>query len=674
MPLWTQFQVKPPPGTPINWSCPLSQGLVAAFPFNEGSGSNVYDATNQSPTGAFASGSSAPTWISGKYGTTINFVGSSSQQILVPFFSGLNFPATGGSFSWATWLYLASVPSGWTAIWTHGRDQSSWMGLWNSGSNLWDWVIGGIDSAGVAPSTGWHQIVGTYYSGNRYLFVDGKLVATTSDTEASATTSGLYIGGDNGYDTYFTGVIDHIFLSSRQWQLADVQAHYANPWQIFSQPQFDWLLHYTASGTAYTLGGTTGSYGEAGQGATLQSGRHLIATLGGYTATGASSFPVHGRYLAGLTGSYAESGLGALPVHGRYLTGSAGAYAESGLGALPVHGRYLTGATGSYLETGAGASLVHGRYLVCTAGVYSETGEGATLTWVHTGGGTPYTLSAALAAYAETGEGATLQSGRHLIGGVGVYSETGAGATPIHGRHLGATTGSYTETGQSAGLIHGRYLVGAAAVYSETGAGATLTWVHTGGGTPYSLSAAIASYAETGIGATLKSGRHLIGATGSYLETGAGAGLIHGRYLVGAMGVYAETGAGATLKSGRHLIATTGSYAESGQGATLKSGRHLIATTAVYTETGNAAFPGHGRILAAATGLYLETGGGATLKSGRHLLAATGSYTETGGGATLVWISLSNQLYLPYEFTSILIATGNTNPFGIDPEQTTSIL
>jgi hypothetical protein len=29
--------------------------------------------------------------------------------------------------------------------------------------------------------------------------------------------------------------------------------------------------------------------------------------------------------------------------------------------------------------------------------------------------------------------------------------------------------------------------------------------------------------------------------------------------------------------------------------------------------------------------------------------------------------------YLPYEYTSVPIATGNVNPFGIDPEQTTLI-
>ncbi|MGD0044541.1 MAG: hypothetical protein ABSE84_29750 [Isosphaeraceae bacterium] len=30
-------------------------------------------------------------------------------------------------------------------------------------------------------------------------------------------------------------------------------------------------------------------------------------------------------------------------------------------------------------------------------------------------------------------------------------------------------------------------------------------------------------------------------------------------------------------------------------------------------------------------------------------------------------------LYLPYEFTSVLISTGNINAFGIDPERTTLI-
>ncbi len=33
----------------------------------------------------------------------------------------------------------------------------------------------------------------------------------------------------------------------------------------------------------------------------------------------------------------------------------------------------------------------------------------------------------------------------------------------------------------------------------------------------------------------------------------------------------------------------------------------------------------------------------------------------------------ASPMYLPYEYTSIPIETGNVNPFGIDPEQTTLI-
>ncbi len=34
---------------------------------------------------------------------------------------------------------------------------------------------------------------------------------------------------------------------------------------------------------------------------------------------------------------------------------------------------------------------------------------------------------------------------------------------------------------------------------------------------------------------------------------------------------------------------------------------------------------------------------------------------------------MANPLYLPYEFTAILIAAGNDDPFGIDPNRTTLI-
>lgn len=42
------------------------------------------------------------------------------------------------------------------------------------------------------------------------------------------------------------------------------------------------------------------------------------------------------------------------------------------------------------------------------------------------------------------------------------------------------------------------------------------------------------------------------------------------------------------------------------------------------------------------------------------------------GGITI--FESSAALYLPYEFTSVPIDTGNTNAFGVDPERTTLII
>ena len=40
---------------------------------------------------------------------------------------------------------------------------------------------------------------------------------------------------------------------------------------------------------------------------------------------------------------------------------------------------------------------------------------------------------------------------------------------------------------------------------------------------------------------------------------------------------------------------------------------------------------------------------------------------------SVIFVSGFTPLYLPYEYLSILMTTGNVNPFDIDPEQTTLI-
>ncbi len=48
--------------------------------------------------------------------------------------------------------------------------------------------------------------------------------------------------------------------------------------------------------------------------------------------------------------------------------------------------------------------------------------------------------------------------------------------------------------------------------------------------------------------------------------------------------------------------------------------------------------------------------------------------SDASMGASLAYAEPPSTLYLPYEYTSVPILTGNVNPFDIDPEQTVSIL
>ena len=47
--------------------------------------------------------------------------------------------------------------------------------------------------------------------------------------------------------------------------------------------------------------------------------------------------------------------------------------------------------------------------------------------------------------------------------------------------------------------------------------------------------------------------------------------------------------------------------------------------------------------------------------------------TPPVSGSGTVSLFDAGPLYLPYEYTSVTITTGNANPFDIDPEQTTPI-
>ena len=89
-----------------------------------------------------------------------------------------------------------------------------------------------------------------------------------------------------------------------------------------------------------------------------------------------------------------------------------------------------------------------------------------------------------------------------------------------------------------------------------------------------------------------------------------------------------------------------------------------------------------GSCVVAAAGRFTTTAAG-SIALGSCVVAAAGGFTTTAAGSIALGSCITASaayaypapplLYLPYELTSVLIATANANPWGVDPERTTVI-
>ena len=91
-----------------NAGTPLQSNLIAAWPFNEGTGSTAFDVA---PFGVHSDNGTlrnTPTWISGKFGTALNFNGT-DEDVLIPNSMDMNIGTNAVTLS--AWVKLDQLPS-----------------------------------------------------------------------------------------------------------------------------------------------------------------------------------------------------------------------------------------------------------------------------------------------------------------------------------------------------------------------------------------------------------------------------------------------------------------------------------------------------------------------------------------------------------------------------------
>jgi hypothetical protein len=201
----------------------LTSGLVAAYAFDEGSGSTTAD----NSTNDIASIYSA-SWVGGKYGAALSFDGKKSYvEAPAGPLPNLNAPMTvsiwinvynGGNRS-ETFAALAN-PASHASL--QLASKGSQIGVLNSDST---WIV-----AGRLPSfKSWQHMAYVFDGQKNYLYINGILVSSSTLVLKSAPVTGFEIGRFIDGSGYYKGSIDEIRIFNRALNSDEINAAMNTP-------------------------------------------------------------------------------------------------------------------------------------------------------------------------------------------------------------------------------------------------------------------------------------------------------------------------------------------------------------------------------------------------------------------------------------------------------------
>jgi len=201
----------------------LSEGLVGYWKMDEGSGTTTADSSGNSNTGTFGTGSSAPSWSSGKFGIGTSYLGNNYIEI-----SDISKLPTGNNPRTMS-LFFKTTQNG-AHILSYGTQASNQISALGFYNNNLGYLGNGSDL--TTPSTGyydgnWHQITMTFDGSTQILYIDG-IQKNSRITILNTGTTKLRMGA-NCYPSigeFFNGLIDEVRIYNRALSPAEVSQLY----------------------------------------------------------------------------------------------------------------------------------------------------------------------------------------------------------------------------------------------------------------------------------------------------------------------------------------------------------------------------------------------------------------------------------------------------------------
>lgn len=201
----------------------IRPGLVAAYGFNEGTGSTLGDVTGRGHNGSISGAVWDP---AGRFGGALRFDGV-NDMVSVPDAAALDLASGMTVEAWVN----PSVSANWRTIVLKEAINELSYALYSSDNNTRPgaWIQLGGSSFSAIPSTTvsvgtWTHLAGTYDGSVIRLFVNGSQVATrTAAGTIGASANPLRIGGNTVWGEYFAGLIDEIRLYDRALDAQEIQ-------------------------------------------------------------------------------------------------------------------------------------------------------------------------------------------------------------------------------------------------------------------------------------------------------------------------------------------------------------------------------------------------------------------------------------------------------------------
>ncbi|MDQ1329563.1 MAG: hypothetical protein QG641_2854 [Candidatus Poribacteria bacterium] len=195
--------------------------LVLYFPFEEGKGITVNDASRSGNNGEIKGGA---VWSQdGKYGNALEF-NATDSYILVPTSPSLDITTKVTIMAWVKWV---DAGDSWICIMASGQQNGPWesygMFIYRSTKQIYfplnlksGFVLAMTKTTSpnqvTQPGT-WQHLCGTYDGNKAIIYVDGKSVFESSlESELVPTKMDLRIGHRLGSTHYFNGLMDEVAI------------------------------------------------------------------------------------------------------------------------------------------------------------------------------------------------------------------------------------------------------------------------------------------------------------------------------------------------------------------------------------------------------------------------------------------------------------------------------